>query len=270
MSNYYFYIVTYYKSLASLIRLSINDKNKLDKNLSTKKMFKLITDVKYMKRISLILSNCYKIYFIESVDESFIICDQFISTASNYFNGAFSNISNRDIGVRGSTIFLPITKKYYAILVDKNFNVEYLEDNINVLSSEATSKINNIIYNNATEKVATIRNYDYKFVNVNSFGDESVYIVYSYGAKAWKKKKEIFFSDYEQEIYEMYFNFEWAKNKKLGKNEKCFCGSEKKYKKCCYDKSQRCFLIINNLKNKSIHNTVAINNWLGIEKSIEI
>lgn len=270
LKNYYFYTVSYYKSLASLIRLSSNDDNKLDKNVSTKKMFGFITDIKYMKQISLIMTNCYKVYFLKSTESNFVICDQFIATASNYFNGMFTNISNRDIGVKGSMIFLPISKDYYALLGDKNFNYDFEELKINKLTVSQTSKINNIICNNATEKVATIRNYEYNFKNINSYGDESCFIVYTSGSKGWKKKKEIFYSDYEQNVYDTFMKFEWTRSKELGKNDKCFCGSGLKFKKCCYDKSKRYFLIMSNEKNKSLYDSVPINKLLGIEKSIEL
>lgn len=270
LKSFYFYTISYYKSLASLIRLSINDKNKLDKNISTKKMFALITDIKYIKQISLIFSNCYKVFFIKSVNSNFILCDQFISTASNYFNGMFSNISNRDIGIRGSMIFLPISRDYYVLLGDKNFDFGFNENQLNKLSIVETEKVNNIIYNNATEKVVTTRNDDYNFYNINSFGDESCYMVYKNGTKAWKKKKELFYSDYEQSIYEIFMNFEWVKGKNLRRNDKCYCGSKIKYKNCCYDKVNRCSTIMKNIENKSLNNLVAINNLLGIEKNIEL
>lgn len=268
--NYYYYMVSYYKSLASLIRLSANDENKLDKNISTKKMFDFITDVKYMNQLSLILTNCYKIYFLESDNSNFILSDQFISTASNHFNGVFSNISNRDIGVKGSMLFLPISKDYYALLGDKNFNFEYDELKINKLSQIQTKKINNIIYNNATEKVATIREYNYDFSNINSCGDESCFIVYNTNTRGWKKKKEIFYSEYEQNIYDMFLQFEWSHHKDLGKNNLCYCNSGKKYKKCCYDKTKRCFLIMHNIRNKSLNDSIPISSFLGIEKTIEL
>lgn len=269
--NFYLYTVSYYKSLASLIRLSKNDRQELEKNNSTIKMFKYITDIKYVKRLSLIYENCYDIYVIKSYNNNFVLCDQFIATASNYFNGMFTNISNRDIGVKGSMIFFPVSSKYYFILLDKNMSFEYSFDCINVLNEEQTNKINNIIYNNATEKIVTIRNYDYNFENVNSCGDEICFIGYSeFKSKVYKKKKEIFYSDYEQSIYATFKGLEWVNYLHLGKNEKCFCGSNKKYKKCCFNKIERCKLIMSNIKNKTINDKVLIDNKLGIEHQVKL
>ncbi len=269
--NFYYYTVSYYKSLASLIRLSKNDKQELEKNNSTIRMFKYITNVNYMKRLSLIYTNCYNIYAVKSFNNNFVLCDQFIATASNYFNGMFSNISNRDIGIKGSMIFLPVSTKYYFILFDKNMTFEYNSNIINILNEKQTSKINNIIYNNATEKIVTSRNHTYNFSNINSFGDEMCYMVYSdFKSKGYKKKKEIFYSDYEQSIYSTFQDLTWVNYLHLGRNERCYCGSDKKYKKCCFNKVERCKTIMSNIKNHSINDKVLINNNLGLEVYIEI
>ena len=231
--NFYYYTVSYYKSLASLIRLSKNDKQVLEKNNATIRMFQLTTDMDYMKRISLILTNCYTIYIVKSFDDNFILCDQFIATASNHFNGLFSNISSRDIGVKGSIILLPVSVNYYFLLYDKTMGdiSNLIAEEINSLSSEETDKINNIIYNNATEKVCNSKNKKYKFKNVNSYGDESTYFVYSnYRTRGFKKKKEIFYSDFEQEVYDTFIDMKWGYYMNMGRNEKCFCGSDKNSK----------------------------------------
>ena len=271
--NFYFYVVSYYKSLASLVRLSKNDNHILEKNKSTTRMFKLITNIDYMKRMSIILTNCYDIYIIKSNDSNFVLCDQFISTASNYFNGMFSNISNRDIGVKGSIILFPVSIDYYFLLYDKTMNksINMIPNSINILSKQETEKINNIIYNNATEKICTLKDKKYSFQNVNSYGDESVYMVYSnLSSQGYKKKKEIFYSEGEQDLYKLFSDLEWGKYIKLGKNEKCFCGSGKKFKKCCFDKVERCKLIMSNIKNKSISERSLIDNRFGLEESIEL
>lgn len=271
--NFYFYVVSYYKSLASLVRLSKNDKQALDKNKATAGMFKLITDIGYMNRLSVILTNCYDIYIVKSCDSNFILCDQFISTASNHFNGMFSNISNRDIGVKGSIILLPVSINYYFLLYDKTMSnlINKKPNSINILSEQETEKINNIIYNNAAEKVCTLKNKKYTFENVNSYGDESVYMVYSnFSSQGYIKKKEIFYSEEEQDLYETFSDLEWGNYTKLGRNEKCFCGSNKKFKKCCYEKVERCKLIMNNIKNESLSERSVIDNRFGLEESVEL
>jgi hypothetical protein len=42
---------------------------------------------------------------------------------------------------------------------------------------------------------------------------------------------------------------------KIGRNEKCICGSEKKYKPCCLNKASTIKLQIKNLSNKKSHCT---------------
>ncbi|MBR4261834.1 MAG: SEC-C domain-containing protein [Bacilli bacterium] len=271
--NFYYYTISYYKSLASLIRLSRNDNQKLEKNSSTIRMFKLITNSEYLNQMSRIYTNCYNIYIIKSCNSNFVLCDQFISTASNHFNGLFSNMSNRDIGVKGSIILFPVSIDYYFLLYDKTMPpLNSISSNtINALTELETDKINNIIYNNATEKVCTIKNQKYEFHNVNSYGDESIYIVNSnLDSRGFKKKKEVFYSEKEQDLYKMFTEFKWCKYKKLGKNEECFCGSGKKFKKCCYDKVEKCKLIMSNIQNKSIVEKSLIDIRLGLEKYIEI
>ncbi|MCR5146514.1 MAG: DUF4238 domain-containing protein, partial [Clostridia bacterium] len=268
--NFYYYLVSYYKSLASLVRLSKNDKHTLDKNKATTRMFELITDIAYMKKMSVILTNCYDIYIIKSWKSNFVLSDQFISTVSNYFNGMFSNISNRDIGVKGSIILFPVSVDFYFLLYDKTMSksIDKSQNSINILSEQETEKINNIIYNNATEKVCTIRGEKYSFINVNSFGDEFVFMFYSnHSSAGYIKKKEIFYSEEEQEVYEMFGNLEWGKYTKLGRNEKCFCGSNKKFKNCCYEKVERCKSIIINIKNNSLSEKSVIDKLFGLEKS---
>lgn len=271
--NFYYYTVSYYKSLASLIRLSKNDKQFLEKNNATTRMFKLITNVDYMKRISLILTNCYDIFIIKSSKSNFVLCDQFISTASNHFNGLFTNISNRDIGVKGSIILLPISIDYYFLLYDKTMkdDISMKLDEINYLSDAETDKINNIIYNNATEKVCSAKNSSYNFVNVNSYGDETTYTVFkNYNTKGFKKKKEIFYSDFEQEVYTTFMEMNWGNYMNLGRNEICYCGSNKKFKKCCINKIDRCKSIYNSIKCNKLNEQSIINNYLGIEEPVEL
>jgi hypothetical protein len=269
--NFYYYTVSYYKSLASLIRLSKLETEELERNNSTKKMFDLITNVKYMNRLSLILEKCYKIYIIKSCSSNYILCDQFIATASSLFNCMFLNISNRDIGVKGSIIFLPISKDYYALLLDKDMTIDFSIDKINELSEDQTQKINNIIYNNATEKIIGVRNFQYNFENTNSFGDERCYVGYANSSsRAWKKKKEIFYFEQQQHIYDTFQKFEWVDYRKLGRNDLCHCGSGKKYKKCCMEIDKRCNTIMQNIKNKTINDNCLIDNRLGLEEIIKL
>lgn len=151
------FLINYYKSITSLIHLS-DDLSKKDQS-SIVRTIEKIFDMNYIDRIAEILCSKYDLYFITSINGNFLLSDQFISTCSLKFNGRFINISNREIGLKDTMVLLPISKKYYVLFINGNLpNILNLSNGkVNVLSSEAEEKINDIIYNNSYEKCISIR-----------------------------------------------------------------------------------------------------------------
>lgn len=71
--------------------------------------------------------------------------------------------------------------------------------------------------------------------------DTAVLIGYDNGRKAmYKIKKEIFATEKAQILYEHWHNLTWCSLKRTPVNNKCTCGSNIKYKKCCKKMDDEC------------------------------
>lgn len=93
-------------------------------------------------------------------------------------------------------------------------------------------------------------------------------MVYSNGQViSYKIKNEVFLTQDQYDLCNYYESMSWAskdyRNTKV--NEKCPCGSGKKYKKCCKTKVDRCFSIFNNAQQN--HN-ILINDKLVVEEPV--
>ncbi len=267
------FLVNYYKSVTSLIHMS-TDMSKKDDN-SIIRMIKTIFNMPYIDRISEILCKEYDFAIIKSCNENFVLSDQFISTCSLKFMGKFVNISNREIGLKNTIVLIPISKKYYGIFVNgdlpNNFNIYF--DNINELNKIQTSTINNVIFNNSYEKCISL---DEVMLNNlekknSSYGDSMAMAKFDNGKSAtFKIKQEVFFTDEEFDLYQYFDKYEWAdsKFKKCRVNSLCPCGSNRKYKKCCKDKVERCNRILNTMHFHQ--EDIMINSKLGFENPIQL
>ena len=268
-SGIHLYLVNYYKSITSLIRLG-KDNSKTD-NTSIFQMLSRILNKNYIKRLAYILNKGYKFSIIKAINGDFIMCDQYIATCSMKYKGRFTNISSRDIGVRDTIILFPINCYYYIIFFSDDVDgFELKEEVINVLNSEQVTKINEIIYNNAYEKVVSRINTNMNTLEkkYSSYGDITTSMVYSNGQViSYKIKNEVFLTQDQYDLCNYYESMSWAskdyRNTKV--NEKCPCGSGKKYKKCCKTKVDRCFSIFNNAQQN--HN-ILINDKLGVEEPV--
>ena len=268
-SGIHLYLVNYYKSITSLIRLG-KDNSKTD-NTSIFQMLSRILNKNYIKRLAYILNKGYKFSIIKAINGDFIMCDQYIATCSMKYKGRFTNISSRDIGVRDTIILFPINCYYYIIFYSDDVDgFELKEEVINVLNSEQVTKINEIIYNNAYEKVVSRINTNMNTLEkkYSSYGDITTSMVYSNGQViSYKIKNEVFLTQDQYDLCNYYESMSWAskdyRNTKV--NEKCPCGSGKKYKKCCKTKVDRCFSIFNNAQQN--HN-ILINDKLGVEEPV--
>ena len=267
------FLINYYKSVTSLIHMSADMSKKDDSSII--RMIKTIFNMPYIDRISEILCKEYDFAIIKSFSENFVLSDQFIATCSLKFMGRFVNISNREIGLKNTVVLIPISKKYYGIFVNgslpDNFNIDF--DSINELSESQTNAINNIIFNNSYEKCisqdeTTINNLEKKN---SSYGDLMAMAKFDNGNLAtFKIKQEVFFTDDEFDLYQYFGEYEWAnsKFKICGVNSLCPCGSNRKYKKCCKDKVERCNKILNTMHFHQ--QDIMINSKLGFENPIQL
>lgn len=266
-------LINYFKSLTSLIHMSSNmDKPGQD---SIARLVDRIANESYINRIGTLLNTEYKIAFIKSNTGKFILSDQYISTCAIKFNSRLVNVSNRNIGMKDTLVLIPLNKYYYVAFVAGELPYEYSinYNSINILSDDYVFKINEIIYNNSYEKVASF-NIDTVSIlkkNNSSFGDSLITVGFNSGNNmTYKVKQEVFFTKEEYEMYEYYCSNDWAKKEyiKCKVNQKCPCGSNLKYKKCCKNKVDRCLHVFYTIHHKK--ESLILNNELGFEEDILI
>lgn len=271
LNNLHLYLVNYYKSITSLVRFSTKDSDIDDYSIIT--MLSRILNKDYIKRLCMIFRKGYKISIIKSEKGDFILCDQYLASCSMKYKGMYSNISNRDIGIRDTIILFPLNCYFYVIFYDNeisNFNL--VEDEINYLNEEQVKQINNIIYSNAYQKIVSSKKDN--LINLekqnSSFGDVTAMIVYKNGHNMTHRvKSEIFFTKEQVEFYKYYQTLKWGKRiyKKYQVNSKCPCGSNIKYKKCCKNKIDECWRIFN---NQQLKKNILINESLGMEETVRM
>ncbi len=271
MDNLHLYIVNYYKSITSLIRFSIKEMESEDVSIIT--MLSRILNKDYIKRLCMIFKECYKFSVIKSINGDFILCDQYLATCSTKYKGMFSNISSRDIGVKDTMIFIPLNHYYYFVFYDtKTDELKLVEDKINCLDEEQVRRVNNVIYSNAYKKVvsSSVENIELLEKQNTSLGDATAMIVYKDGhSVSHRVKPEIFFTNEQVEFYKYYKSLSWGNPiyKKYPVNNKCPCGSDKKYKKCCKNKVDECWRIFN---NQRLNREILINTELGMEEPVRM
>ncbi len=268
-NNLWYFIVGYYKSISSLVRMSAKN-NQIDQASSITQMLIRIFNEKYISRLITVMATGYRFAIIKSVGGNFIMCDQYISTCSTAYKGKFTNISSRDIGVKDTIILIPFNSHYYGILYNGNTkSLKIIEKRINILNEENENIINQVIYDNATFKILGTNKEKMKNIKKsnNISGDITATAIFSdHSTITYKVKKEVFLDKEEKEFYKYWESYEWTKMKNIGRNDKCKCGSGLKYKKCCKEKVERSFNIINEMHNHQ--KNIIINKELGIEEPI--
>lgn len=188
-------LINYFKSLTSLIHMSSNmDKPGQD---SIARLVDRIVNESYINRLGTLLNTEYKIAFIKSNTGKFILSDQYISTCAIKFNSRLVNVSNRNIGMKDTLVLIPLNKYYYVAFVAGELPYEYSikYNSINILSDDYVFKINEIIYNNSYEKVASFNTDTVSILKKNnsSFGDLLITIGFNSGNNiTYKVKKEVF------------------------------------------------------------------------------
>lgn len=267
------FLINYYKSITSLIHMS-NDNLKKDDS-SVVRMIDKIFDTKYIDRLAELLCTKYTLYFVENLKENFLMSDQYVSTCSLRFQSRFVNASNREIGMKDTIIMIPLSKKYYALFINgspklfDNLN----EQEINILSENQICSINKVILNNSYEKCIASDKADLEKIKkeTTSHGDSMACVHFASGkSNSFKLKREVFLEDSEYELYKYYDSATWATEpyRNCGVNEKCPCGSGRKYKKCCKSKVDRCKRVRYTINYNQ--NDVVIDERLGFEEPIRL
>lgn len=97
------FVICYFRSGAVLTEL----RTSLKKNIEDKKIEKFLSivgDRKYILSLSLTIMLGYKFTIIESSNNNFILSDQYIPTCSLKPKSRFTNVSNRNIGLKDTVI----------------------------------------------------------------------------------------------------------------------------------------------------------------------
>lgn len=141
------------------------------------------------------------------------------------------------MGLKDTIILIPISKNYYAVYYHGDIPKYIHQNKLNTLDKYQVSDINRIIINNAYDKcisynkeglVDALKKYEYESPSEIMAGSDNGP---HFGVTL---KKEIFFYYRDQKAWELItFLNKWDIYYNVGRNDKCPCGSNEKYKKCC-------------------------------------
>ncbi|MCX6756287.1 MAG: DUF4238 domain-containing protein [Candidatus Nomurabacteria bacterium] len=233
----HYFLLFYYRSGALLTEFSSLKKEDKIPLLSEK-----ILNHDYLNELAGVIKNFYKFALIKSSD-NFLISDQFISTSALRIKSQFFDLSNRHIGLNETLILIPISSTYYIAYWNTKNSFILKEDTIIYLDESEIELFNNTIINNSYNKCAgkkradiekSLLNFKYAsptqtFAGGNPDG-------YSMGSI---NKKEVFFYEEERKAWDLFKSHNFNVYKELGRNEKCKCGSGKKFKYCHLDVYKR-------------------------------
>jgi len=199
------------------------------------------------------------------------LSDQYLSTAGLAVKNQFSNISNRNMGLRDVIILIPISCSYYAVYSHGKTPDYIVPEKHNVLTAEQVHEVNRTILNNSYRKCV---GYNEAFLreSMESFvyrSPSGVRMVYDSGAVAGATlKKEVFFYPEERQVWDFLAGMKMLKFEGMGRNDLCACGSGKKFKKCCLYYYSRASSAILDIKNKIDVRSYAVHPTATVERGI--
>jgi hypothetical protein len=258
-------LVFYYRSRALLEEFDFESNKKEDKIFE---MLNKIFDIKYIRDLGNVLKKHYNFCIIENLSDSFLISDQYISTVALKIKNRFSNISNRNIGLKDTMVLIPLTNKYYAVYYEGEKPEFINKFRIITLNNEQIIKINSLIINNSYIKCAAkdksqiedvMTNYKYKSPLMYNIGGKYGFVI----------KKEVFFKDEDEENFNFFFDLEWTKFDKLKNNDLCLCNSDKLFENCCLKKYNLSKKLYENIEKGVSHKNYIIKDNNIVEKSIK-
>jgi len=202
------------------------------------------TPESYISSLSRTILTDYSFAIIANSEVGFIMGDCYLTTLALGIKTRFINSSNRQIGLKNTMLILPISKNYCLVMFSGDVP-KYIEENkINNLSVEECIEVNlSILYSSYRKIVGSTREMMSTILNrfsIEFFGISPTTTVVGYDSGYSIRhilKKEVF---YYPRDYEIMRNLDSmlasCYNKNLGRNSKCFCGSNKKLKHCCLEK----------------------------------
>lgn len=231
------YLLFYYRSGALLTEYSSLNKEDKIPLLSEK-----ILNSEYIAKLAEAISTFYNFAIIESEDD-FLLSDQFISTAALRIKTQFFELSNRHIGLNETMLLIPVSARYYIVFWNSKQEFICKANTLKVLDENQTRLINETIINNAYTKCVGQKKERIEEV-LDSFQRISPTQVFAGGGPDGHfmgsiKKKEVFFYADEREAWMLFESMAVITYKDLGRNDKCKCGSGKKFKHCHLDAYNR-------------------------------
>ena len=252
-------LLFYYRSGAILYEFS--DNNEFEKTEVIESLLERITDLRYLNRLAQTIINDYKFVVVRSSESKLLLSDQYVSTASLNCKGKIANYSNRTIGFSDCLIMIPLSAMYYVLYYNGSLPLSKIINSNKVyeLTRKDLLGLNKVIFRNSYRKCISMHQNELETVKEyksKTYGTSGTIMSYGDGSfRSYTVKKEVFYRDIDEDIFENFvtycsnlIRFEEGYNRKIGRNDLCLCGSNKKYKKCCIEKYQQSEYIYNMLK----------------------
>lgn len=267
-------LLFYFRSGALLKEYSMYSDN--PKEVRVERMLLNIMDVNYIRGLRNTICNCYKCAIIYDEDERFLLSDQYISTVALKYKNRFSNASNRQIGMKDTMLLIPLSSKFYIVFYEGNSPTFIKEDAFIKLKEKEVQEINDVIYQNSYVKCVAKNEIELdrvKNVHVESSGPSKCIMKYNNGSVQNRIiKREVFYYDEDKDMnlrsFEYMSTYKNSIEKKIGRNDKCVCGSGKKYKNCCIKKYEEIDRILRDIQNPQYIANYTISGALTVEDSI--
>ena len=215
-------------------------------------------DVGYIRGLRNTICNCYKCAIICDEEEKLLLSDQYVSTVALKYKNRFSNASNRQIGMKDTMILIPLSSKFYIVFFYGRCPVYIKENKFVKLDEKEVQEINDVIYQNSYVKCVGKTEDELervKNVHFETFSPTKCIMKYSDGSIQDRIiKREVFFYEEDKDMnahsFDYMSTYKTSIEGKIGRNDKCVCGSGKKYKKCCISKYEKAARILQDIYNQ--------------------
>lgn len=251
-----FALLFYFRSGALLKEYSMDSEN--PKEVKVERMLLNIMDVGYIRGLRNTICDCYKCAIICDDQERFLLSDQYVSTVALKYKNRFSNASNRQIGMKDTMILIPLTSKFYIVFFEGRCPQYIKENEFNVLDEHEVQLINDVIYQNSYVKCVGKSELEFervKQVSFETFSPTKCIMKLSDGNIQDRiVKREVFYYEEDRDMnahcFEYMSTYKTNIEGKIGRNDKCVCGSGRKYKKCCLKKYEEAARILRDAYNQ--------------------
>jgi len=238
------------------------------------------TPINYLQGLRKTILNDYRFSVLQNEKLGFLIGDNYLSTTALKIKSRFANASNRQIGFKDTMILLPISKMYCLAFYHGKKPPFILDNVINHISDDECLMINLAIYQSSSNKVLGYNSEIFKLIHQNIFASNlssspiTTVMTYKSGHNSgFVNKREAFYypSDYElMDIIQSVRVSPFDLKQKINRNDRCYCGSGKKHKICCIDKTQILQDVYKSFKNDSLSESVMITPQTVTENAIRI